>query len=292
MAVPANRGERSLQNHHREACEILWQHWMAGEVLERLPSNLRPVTRADGYAIQAGFEGHSAHPRAGWKIAATSAAGQAHINVDGPIAGRLLAERLHEDGSRRSLAGNRMRVCEPEFAFRLGADLAPRDEPYSVSEVMEQVADLHLTLELPDSRFADFTRVGGPSLIADNACAHELIVGPRVTADWRALDLAAHPVVARFGQGHIREGSGANVLGDPRVALTWLVNEVSGLGITIAAGELVTTGTCMVPVEVAPGDSVVADFGPLGKIGVVLENEGSNVGRMKGGRRQADGRAG
>ena len=130
------------------------------------------------------------------------------------------------------------------------------------------VSDLHLTIELPDSRFADFATVGGPALIADNACARELVVGPRVTADWRALDLAAHRVHAKVGDRHEREGIGANVLGDPRVALAWCVNEVSGLGIDLAEGELITTGTCAVPLEIEPGDEVEIDYGVLGGLSV------------------------
>ena len=68
-----------------------------------------------------------------------------------------------------------------------------------------------------------------------------------------------------------REGSGANVLGDPRVALTWLVNELSALGIGIRSNELVTTGTCMRPLEVEPGDEVVADFRILGSVRVRIQ---------------------
>ena len=63
-----------------------------------------------------------------------------------------------------------------------------------------------------------------------------------------------------------RDGIGANVLGDPRVALTWLVNELSALGLTLRAGEVVTTGTCLVPLEIPPGDRVAMDFGALGRV--------------------------
>ena len=146
-------------NH--EACARLWRAWTAGEVLDALPEAMRPADRAGGYAIQAHFEAVSGQARVGWKIAATSEAGQRHINVDGPIAGRLLAEKLYEDGTELSLAGNRMLVVEPEFAFRLAADLPPRDAPYTQDEVMDAVSDLHLSLEVPDSRFADFTEAGG-----------------------------------------------------------------------------------------------------------------------------------
>ena len=244
--------------------DLLWACIEAGDLIDALPTP--PATRAEGYALQARYEAYSAHPRYGWKIAATSAAGQQHINVDGPIAGRLLAEKIHAPDAEISLAHNRMLVCEPEFAFRFGEDL-PADAAYDRAEVMAAVATLHLTLEIPDSRFTDFTRVGAPSLIADNACARELIVSPAVDADWRCVDLSAHAVRAAVAERYERAGSGEAVLGDPRDALTWLVNEVSQSGVAIRASELVTTGTCMIPLEVAPGDRVTVDYGDFGVIG-------------------------
>lgn len=263
-----------MEREHERAAELVWRYWQAGEVMDALPEGLAPETRAEGYAIQACLERYSAQPRAGWKIAGTNVAGQRHIGVDAPLAGRMLAERLHGDGASLSLAGNRMRVAEPEFAFRFGRELPPRHERWTVGEVLAAVSDLHLAIELPDSRFADFARAGGPALIADNACARDLIVGPPVSAPWRETDLAAHPVRARVvqagGDRYEREGSGANVLGDPRLALAWLVNEVSSLGIAIAPGELVTTGVVTVPLEIRPGDRVQADFGALGSVSVEL----------------------
>ncbi len=253
-----------------KASGIIWDLWRAGAVMDDLPPGLNPITRADGYAIQAGFERYSSAPRYGWKIAATSIAGQRHIGVDGPLAGRLLAERIYRDGATVSIAGNRMRVAEPEFAFRFGRDLPPRAEPYAAGEVMGAVSSLHLTLELPDSRFADFASAGGPALIADNACAHDLVVGPAVATDWRTLTLAAHRVSANVAGRYRREGGGANVLGDPCAALAWLVNELSGLGIGVRRGELVTTGACVKPMEIVEGDRVMADFGALGSVRVTI----------------------
>lgn len=249
-----------------ETARLLWATAQSGELIDLLPDGERPANRTVGYAIQAAYEDFSGEARYGWKIAATSAAGQQHINVDGPIAGRLLAEKVFAPDTEISLNNNRMRVCEPEFGFRFGQDL-PAGRAYDRAEVMAAVATLHLTLEVPDSRFTDFTKVGAPSLIADNACARELIVGPEVEADWRSLNLSAHPVRAVVVGKFTRDGSGAAVLGDPCDALTWLVNEVSGTGVDIHAGELVTTGTCMIPLEITPGDEVVADYGPLGAIG-------------------------
>jgi 2-keto-4-pentenoate hydratase len=67
-----------------------------------------------------------------------------------------------------------------------------------------------------------------------------------------------------------RTGTGGNVLGDPRIALAWLVNELSGIGVALRAGEVVTTGTCIVPLPIAPGDRVRADFGALGDVEIQM----------------------
>lgn len=252
----------------QRASDLLWQTWQAGAAMDHLPADMRPATRAEGYAIQARLEARSSSPLFGWKIAATSTAGQAHINVSGPMAGRLLAERVVAEGATVALAANRMRVAEPEFAFRMGRTLEPRARPYEVDEVLAAVATLHPAIEVPDLRFADFTVVGEAQLIADDACAHLFMLGPATAARWRGLDFARHPVTCQVTGKPDSEGSGANVLGDPRIALCWLVNELCGLGVALNAEEVVTTGTCTTPLAVTPGDGVSADFGALGRVGL------------------------
>lgn len=258
-----------MQFDIQESSDILWNAWQTGTVIEALPEACRPATRSDAYAVQALLAAHSSRPPVGWKIAATSLAGQKHINVSGPLAGRLLAEGMHGDGSTISLTGNRMKVAEAEFVFAMAHSVAPRHKPYSLEEVMDNVGDLLLGIEVPNSRFAAYETAGEAQLIAENACAHEFVLGPRVSPRWRQMDLAAH-VVQAVVEGHSRRyertGVGANVLGDPRFALTWLINELSTYGITLPAGQYVTTGTCLVPLEIETGDTVVADFGALGRV--------------------------
>ena len=253
-----------------KASTLLWQNWQEGRAIDDLPAGISPASRAEGYAVQALLEARSEKPLFGWKIAATSKAGQDHIAVDGPMAGRLLAESVYGDGATLNLTGNRMRVAEPEFAFRFARDLPPRETPWTVEEVLDAVAALHPAIEIPDSRFADFVTAGEAKLIADNACGHQFVLGAPAEADWRALDLAAHKVHAKIAGRYERDGEGANVLDDPRAALAWLVNEVTGMGIAINAGQVITTGTCMTPLEILPGDHVQVDFGVLGKVGVAL----------------------
>src|SRR5438105_9313859 len=177
------------KNQIVSASQTLHDHWRAGTKFAALDDWYRPTNRAEGYAIQAAIERYSATHLFGWKIAATSEAGQKHINVAGPMAGRILAETVIPDGGTASMAGNKMAVAEPEFAFRMRVDLAARSTPYSVQQVLDAVDTLHPAIEIPDSRFADFLSAGEAQLIADNACAHQFVLGPATTADWRAMDL-------------------------------------------------------------------------------------------------------
>jgi 2-keto-4-pentenoate hydratase len=43
------------------------------------------------------------------------------------------------------------------------------------------------------------------------------------------------------------------------------------MGITLQAGQFVTTGTCMQPLELIEGDEVLADYGELGQMGMRFE---------------------
>jgi 2-keto-4-pentenoate hydratase len=247
------------------ASRTIGGHWRGGTKLALLEAAQCPQSRKEGYAIQAELE--KSGKLFGWKIAATSEAGQKHINVAGPMAGRILTDTVISDGGTASMRGNEMRVAEPEFCFRMARDLPPRPQPYSVTEVLDAVGTLHPAIEIPDSRFADFVSAGEAQLIADNACAHLFVLGAATGADWRKRDLVEEkPVITLRGRTFI--GHGKNVLGDPRVALAWLVNELSGLGITLRAGEVVTTGTCHPPLPIASGDRMEADFGVLGKVSV------------------------
>ncbi|MGR4926727.1 2-keto-4-pentenoate hydratase [Bradyrhizobium sp. CAR08] len=248
------------------ASQVLIKHWRDGTKLDALEPELRPQNRTEAYAVQAALSG----TLFGWKIAATSESGQKHINVAGPLAGRIMSDTVIADGGTASMKGNAMRVGEPEFAFGMGRDLPPRAAPYTVDEVLAAVDSLHPAIEIPDSRFADFASAGEAQLIADNACAHLFVLGAATNANWRAMDLVEErPQITRRGQRYL--GHGKNVLGDPRIALAWLANELRGLGITLRAGEVVTTGTCHPPLPIQAGDRFVADFGALGKVAVGFE---------------------
>jgi len=252
-----------------QAARILWTARLAGRRLEALPESCRPRSLDEGYAVQDAMAAGAGQAVAGWKIAATSEAGQRHIGVEEPLAGRLFADFILGDGAEIPGGPLHMRVAEAEFAFRLGRDLPPQSAPYSTEAVVAAVAALHLAIEVPDARFERFAEVGGPSIVADDAYASWFVLGPKVES-WRGLDLAAQRVLARRSGEMAGEGKGAHALGDPSLALTWLANDRRKRGPGLKAGDIITTGTCVKPVEIAPGDRVSVEFPGLGEVGVAF----------------------
>jgi 2-keto-4-pentenoate hydratase len=253
---------------HRAAARSIWEAWTSEHPLPGIRQDARPADIEAGYAIQRELDELAGTP-AGWKIAATSKAGQDHIGAPGPVVGRLYEFQRRRSGSTLSAKAMRMRSAEPEFAFIFGESVSGGAGRLSSDEVLGAVASLVLAIEVPDSRFVDFQTVGIASLVADAMCGGHFLLGPQ-PGDWRRLDLAAQEVRVLVGGEERSVGRGANVMGDPREALAWMANEVTGHGWSLHAGEVVLTGAAAPPVPIAPGDAVLAEFEGLGNVEVAF----------------------
>jgi len=250
------------------AADLLWTTRTEQRTIPALPAECRPATVDDGWAIQRSLDAY-AGAHAGWKIAATSPGGQAHIGADGPLIGRLHERFLVPSGAVLSAEHMTMRAAEGEFGFRMTHDLAARDEPFGRDEVLAAIGALHPAIEVPDTRFDDFIGVGLPSLVADAMCGGFVALGPP-TADWDPGELPGHRgVMLRDGE-EVAAGVGADVLGDPCEAMVWLANELRARGLGLLAGDLVITGACTPPHPIATGDAMTADFGALGRVEVAF----------------------
>ena len=106
------------------AAKTLHDHWQAGTKIGDLDPSQRPQGRAEGYAIQAAMQAYG--NLFGWKIAATSEAGQKHINVAGPLAGRRSSEGKGQAGGREPEADHRAAAAScPARAARIFSKSSP-----------------------------------------------------------------------------------------------------------------------------------------------------------------------
>jgi len=247
----------------QEAAGLLHAAWRDKNLLPGLPDSCRPRDLDEGYQIQAALEALHDATVAGYKIGATNKSAQRMFNVDAPFFGRVLAGALRTSPAKIPAGAVVLHIIEAEFDFTLKADLPPREGGYSRDEVMAKVDNLIPAIEIPDSRYQNWRDAGMPQLVADNAIASLLVVG-EPAKEWRDIDLSRQSVTLKVNGETVDEGSGGNVLGDPRNALTWLANELSARGMGLKAGQIVTTGSAANVIKVNPGDTVVADFGDLG----------------------------
>ncbi len=218
------------------------------------------------YEVQGMVDGMEGLRRVGWKVGATSVEPQRLLGAKEPATAPMFAPNCLSSPATVAVFANQSPCIEGEFAFRFSQTLAPRDEAYTMNEVLEAVESVMPAIEVVGCRFeGGFDGLGALRLVAD-ATAHTAFVSGNPSTGWRDMDLNSH-FAAMFRNGEkFSEGTGANVLEGPLSVLLWTANHLSRLGESIEAGEVITTGTCTGITPVSPGDVAVADFGRLGKV--------------------------
>ena len=255
------------------AAHLLAQARIKHQRLSELPEAVRPKTPGEAYSVQDGvideLLAHYGGSLIGYKIACTNVTAQQQLHVDAPFFGRLLSAFFHEGtgGKPASVDAGQffMRVVEAEFAFEMARDLPPSATPRSREEIADAVKGVIPGIEIVDSRFDEWTTIGAPSLIADNACNAAWVKGS-LLSDWRGIDLAKQAVTVTVNGKLLCEGNGSNVLGHPLNALEWLVNNLSARGLGLKAGQFITTGVTTEVYMAERGDRIKAGFGPVGSV--------------------------
>jgi 2-keto-4-pentenoate hydratase len=152
---------------------------------------------------------------------------------------------------------------EAEVGFRLARDLPPRAKPYSEKEVAAAVGEALVTIELCDTRLADWKATTGLWKLADFQQNGALVAGSG-TRDWQKIDFLQQEVEFRIG-AKLRKAKGAHSYGNPFRLVPWLVAHACRHGMGLRAGDVVTTGAWTGLEEVKAGDEVVARFPGIGE---------------------------
>jgi len=200
----------------------------------------------------------------GAKLGLTSRAKQEAMGVHEPLYGWLTSGMVLPYGEPLPLGALIHPRVEPEIAFLLGKELAP---PATVTSVLEATEAVFAAIDVLDSRYEDF-RFLLPDVIADNASAGRVLLGPRARAPSEVGDLRLLGCVLRSQGELVATAAGGAVLGHPAAAVAWLVNSLSPDDWPLAPGALVLSGGLTAPVPVRQGAVVCAEFDGLGSVEV------------------------
>lgn len=199
----------------------------------------------------------------GHKIGLTSKAMQQSSQVDEPDFGHLLDTMLIPDGARIRHADYCVPRVEPELAFVLGRPL--KGPGVTLVDVLRATDYVVPAIEIIDARVQNPRRI--TDTVADNGAAAGIVLGGRPVGPMD-VDLRWVGAVFYRNSGIEETGLAAGVLGHPALAIAWLANKVGPFGTELAPGHILLSGSFTRPVWADPGDTLHADFGPLGGVAV------------------------
>ncbi|MES2716057.1 MAG: 2-oxo-hepta-3-ene-1,7-dioic acid hydratase [Pseudomonadota bacterium] len=229
------------------------------------------MTVDDGYAIQRAWvalELAAGRSIKGRKIGLTSRAMQLSSQIDEPDYAPLMDDMFFAGGGDIPIDRFIAPRIEVELAFILGKPLqGPNVTLFDVLSATDYVSP---AIEIIDARIEQFDRdTKAPrkvfDTISDFAANAGIVLGGRPV---RPLDVDLRWVGALLHKNGVVEETGlaAAVLNHPGNGVAWLANKIAAHGEQLQAGDVVLAGSFTRPTTAQRGDSLHADYGPLGSI--------------------------
>jgi len=229
------------------------------------------MTVEDGYAVQRAWlklrleQGRVVKGR---KIGLTSRAMQQASQITEPDFAPLLDDMFYAQGGDIPIGDFIAPRVEVELAFVLDRPL--RGPGITLFDVLRATAFVTPALEIIDARIEQFdkgTRVMRKvtDTISDFAANAGIVLGGRPV---RPMDMDLRWIGAMlFKNGVIEEtGLAAAVLNHPATGVAWLANRIGAYDEQLNEGDVVLAGSFTRPTYAEAGDSLHADYGPLGTI--------------------------
>ena len=198
----------------------------------------------------------------GCKIGLTSKAMQAATGITEPDYGVIFDDMVLENGSVVEWGRYTHPRIEVELAFRLNQDL--KGPGITLFDVLDATDYVVPALEILDSRIEMQGRTIVDT-ISDNAAMGAMVVGGRPVRPYD-VDLRWVSALLYQNQEIVETGVAAGVLNHPASGVAWLADKLAQHGQSLRAGDLVLAGSFTRPMWVYEGDTVYADYGPLGTV--------------------------
>ncbi len=258
-----------------QAAQSLIQAEQERKPVVQLSKTWPAITLEDAYAIQA-LVNDSKVARGsriiGNKIGLTSKAMQQSSQINEPDFGVLHDYMMIEDGAKVPFERFIVPRVEPELVFVLGKPL--KGPGVGLLDVLRATEYVVPAIEIIDARVQNPRKIF--DTVADNGAAAGLVLGGRPVGPME-VDLRWVSALLYRNADIEESGVAAGVLGHPAVAIAWLANKVGPFGTTLEPGRVMLSGSFTRPVWAQKGDTLRADFGPLGSLSVQFVTSGPST---------------
>jgi 2-keto-4-pentenoate hydratase len=254
----------------KRAAEALLAEHKANVRFKTLVPPDGPVTISDAYDIQERYVAllRGAHGDAvGYKVGLTSATMQKFCGIDHPIAGVVLASRVHRSGATVQRQNYGRLGLEFEIAVRIKSDVPVTDGPCTAERIAPHIDGVCAAIEIVDDRSADYGNLDVLSLVADNSWNGGIVLSEFST---RWPDLEGVLGRATKDGAAIGEGFGRDILGHPFNSAAWLATQLNSRGTGLKAGQVVMTGSVMKTVFPEGNAGYRFEFAGLGSVEVAV----------------------
>jgi 2-keto-4-pentenoate hydratase len=195
--------------------------------------------------------------RVGWKVGLNAPPVMETLGLAHPVIGFLTGATVVEPGAHCSLGGAAKPLAEPEVSIELRRDVGPGAE---ADEALAAIESLGPAIEIVD--------IPAPPedvelAVAGNVFHRAVVFGPT------RQDAAVSGTVASVSvDGELRERDEVNT--DLAETICAVADLLGAAGERLSAGDRIIAGSLTTPVELAPGNRVELDLGPLGAADVSL----------------------
>lgn len=248
------------------AVEILMEAHRIKKQATPLHVTFPEITIEDSYAISAEVMQSKVKAGArliGHKVGLTSKAMQRSSMIDEPDYGYILDDQMIGDGAKVKHADYCKPRVEVELAFVIGKRL--EGPGVGLADVLRATEYVIPAIEIVDARIQDPRKI--VDTVADNGAAAGIALGGRPVGP---LDVDLRWVGGiMYRNSEIEEtGLAAGVLGHPALGVAWLANKICQYGHAMEPGHIVLAGSFTRVVFAQKGDTLHADFGPLGGLAI------------------------
>ncbi|MEK4947280.1 2-keto-4-pentenoate hydratase [Carnobacterium sp. FSL W8-0810] len=182
----------------------------------------------------------------GYKISMTSPETQALFGASEPLYGQLTNKRVRDRLSLSKDTANAL--IELELIFIIKEELTAED---SLEDILQKTK-VAPGLEIPDSRFLDwFPKMPKEQVCADGAVGGYVSYGEAKDATYEDLDNIQGKLV--YNGQILAQDSSKTVMGHPVKAMEWLLKKLGEHGLSLQPGMFVSSGTFVMPKELAAG---------------------------------------